>query len=99
MRFSSHAHRFGLALCCVAATDHGSPLGIATQTDAALQLGSTKTPEGRPDVHLDLLDFPEHVAGSRELRQHLEKVLGKEVRRVEWGAGRDNRIEYRFSVT
>jgi len=26
-------------------------------------------------------------------------VLRKEVRRVEWGAGRDNRIEYRFSVT
>ena len=99
MRFSRHLRRFALALCCVAATAHGSPPGTAMRTGAALRLGTTKTPEGRPDVHLDRLDFPDHVAGSRELKSHLERVLGKEVRRVEWGAGRDNRIEYRFSVT
>src|SRR5690606_24852766 len=27
------------------------------------------------------------------------QVLRREVKRVEWGAGRDNRIEYRFRVT
>jgi len=107
MRFSSHACRFGLALCCAAAAANGAPgqgsdavrFGSARPLSNAIRLGTGKTPEGRPDVHLDRLDFPDHVAGSRELKLHLERVLGKEVRRVEWGAGRDNRIEYRFSVT
>ncbi|HEU5074716.1 MAG TPA: hypothetical protein VFU02_11090 [Polyangiaceae bacterium] len=94
MRLSSHVYWFGCVLGCVALP------AIATASPRAeSRLSSTKTPEGRPEVHLDRLDFPQDVAGSRELRVHLERVLKKEVRRVEWGAGRDNRIEYRFSVT
>jgi hypothetical protein len=58
-----------------------------------------KTPHGRPKVHLDRLEFPEAVAGSSQFKKHLRRVLNREVKRVDWGAGRDNRIEYRFSVT
>src|SRR5690554_2608313 len=43
-----------------------------------------KTPRGTPRIHLDRLDFPD-VPGA--------------ARRARWGAGRDNRIEYRFEVT
>lgn len=94
MRLSSHALWFGCALGCLASPAVATP-SLSTES----RLSTTKTPEGRPDVHLDRLDFPQEVQGSRALRTHLERVLRKEVRRVEWGAGRDNRIEYRFSVT
>lgn len=94
MRFPSHAFWFGLALGCVTAAAHAT-----LPQPGPVELATTKTPEGRPDVRLDRLDFPHDVAGSHALKLHLERVLRKEVRRVEWGAGRDNRIEYRFSVT
>jgi hypothetical protein len=48
-------------------------------------------------VHLDRLDFPD-VPGAAEYKRHLERFLRKEARRVRWGAGRGNRIEYRFEV-
>ncbi len=54
---------------------------------------------GRPTVVLERLDFPKDVPAGRQHEQTLRKVLAKEVRRVEWGAGRNNRIEYRFRVT
>lgn len=76
-------------------------VGLAREGGAsssqALSVG--KTPEGRPDVHLDRLDFPADVPHATLLKKHLAKVLKTEARRVEWGAGRDNRIEYRFAVT
>lgn len=106
MRLSSRAFWFGSALGCAAPPATAAEPAIAARPaitvpsqHAESRLSTTKTPEGRPEVHLDRLDFPEHVAESRVLRVHLERVLRKEVRRVEWGAGRDNRIEYRFSVT
>jgi len=71
----------------------------AEERPAEARAATTKTPDGRPNVHLDRLDFPSDVARSSTLKAHLKRVLEKEVRRVEWGAGRDNRIEYRFSVT
>ncbi|NLE88124.1 MAG: hypothetical protein GX607_17200 [Myxococcales bacterium] len=57
-----------------------------------------KTPRGTPRIHLDRLDFPD-VPGAAGYKKHLLKVLHKEARRARWGAGRDNRIEYRFEVT
>ncbi len=111
MRLSSRAFWVGCALGCSASPGlAAAPASAArpasttpsARADSRLSSGKTpeaKTPEGRPEVHLDRLDFPNHVADSRTLRLHLERVLKREVRRVEWGAGRDNRIEYRFSVT
>ena len=76
-----------------------SPVALAErETPSALPLGSAKSPEGRPDVHLDRLEFPVDVPNGTALQKHLRRVLEREVRRVEWGAGRDNRIEYRFKV-
>lgn len=94
MRLSSPALWLGCALGCLATP------AIATSSERVESpLSTVKTPEGRPEVHLDRLDFPHDIAHSHALKKHLERVLKKEVRRVEWGAGRDNRIEYRFSVT
>jgi hypothetical protein len=47
---------------------------------------------------LDRLDFPDDVAAARYYKKHLRRVLAREVRRVEWGAGRENTIEYRFAI-
>ncbi len=57
-----------------------------------------KDTDGRPTVVLDRLVFQLPVAGKTELEHHLRQVLGREARSADWGAGRDNRIEYRFFV-
>lgn len=54
--------------------------------------------EGRPKVVLDRLDFPAEL-GAKKYRRHLERVLSREVRKVDWGASKDSTIEYRFEVT
>jgi hypothetical protein len=48
---------------------------------------------------LDRLDFPQDVSGAPGFQQHLKRVLRREAYRADWGAGRENRIEYRFVVT
>lgn len=53
---------------------------------------------GRPTVHLDRLEFPEHFENAAYYRRHLVQVLKREARKADWGAGRGNRIEYRFAV-
>ncbi len=53
---------------------------------------------GRPEVVLDRLEFPAGIKNANLYKRHLRKVLRKEARRADWGAGRNNRIEYRFSV-
>jgi hypothetical protein len=58
-----------------------------------------KTSAGAPTVVLDRLDFPSDFTGHARYRQHLVGVLKREARRATWGAGRDNRVEYRFSVS
>jgi hypothetical protein len=58
-----------------------------------------KTPDGRPRVKLDRLDFPDNFEGSAYFKRHLKTALGRAVRRAEWGGGRENTIEYRFSVS
>ncbi len=68
--------------------------GPATASEAT----ALNTPAGQPKIRLDRLDFPSDVAGSSAFKKHLRQTLRREVRRVEWGAGRDNRIEYRFAV-
>src|SRR5690242_3616504 len=54
---------------------------------------------GRPQVTLDRLDFPTDIPDAKIHRRRLESFLRHEVRRVDWGAGSANRIEYRFAVT
>lgn len=51
----------------------------------------------RPKVVLDKLEFPA-VLGGKAYERHLRRVLKKEVALVDWGAGADSTIEYRFAV-
>ena len=103
-RLPRHLWWVGLAICCAssratATPPHSGGSHTARERTAERRTATAKTPDGSPKVHLDRLDFPSDIARSSTLKAHLKRVLEKEVRRVEWGAGRDNRIEYRFSVT
>jgi hypothetical protein len=55
-------------------------------------------PAGRPTVKLDRLDFPKDVPNSWYYRKELLRILRREARRMDWGAGRGSTIMYRFSV-
>jgi hypothetical protein len=59
-------------------------------------IGPEDGPEGRPHVVLDRLVVPSTVPEYKRVSRVLEKVLKREARRVQWGAGRQSRIEYRF---
>lgn len=79
-----------LCLACVAPRT-----SIAAEPVRAASQGS---PGEKPRVHLDRLDFPD-LPGAAGYKKHLVAFLRKEARRVRWGAGSQNRIEYRFQVT
>lgn len=66
---------------------------------SATELSDEKPAEGQPTVVLDRLSFPKDVVGAPTFEAQLKKTLRREVYRADWGAGRENRIEYRFSVT
>jgi hypothetical protein len=53
-------------------------------------------PEGQPKIVLDRLVVPLNTPEKQRVTRVLEKVLKHEARRVEWGAGRNSRITYRF---
>lgn len=54
--------------------------------------------EGRPSVKLTRLTLPQGLPDSPALERHLRRTLAREARRVDWGAGRGHKIEYRFEV-
>jgi hypothetical protein len=56
------------------------------------------TASGRPTVKLDRLDFPDGIVNAKHYKRFLKQRLQREARRAQWGAGRNNVIEYRFSV-
>lgn len=58
-----------------------------------------KPSDGHPTVVLDRLQFPQDIIGARDFESHLKRTLKREAYRTDWGAGRENRIEYRFFVT
>ncbi|HSC87414.1 MAG TPA: hypothetical protein VLC09_09105 [Polyangiaceae bacterium] len=57
-----------------------------------------KPPAGRPIVKLDRLSLPDGLAQRAQLETRLRATLKREARRANWGAGRENHIEYRFSL-
>jgi hypothetical protein len=76
------------------------PLQASAPSDPSpSELVDEKPTEGQPTVVLDRLTFPRDVVGAASFEAQLKKTLRREVSRVDWGAGRENRIEYRFSVT
>lgn len=58
-----------------------------------------KTTQGRPQVRLDRLELPQNLADGGRIEARLRKTLRREAARADWGAGRENQIQYRFSVT
>src|SRR5690606_13305980 len=83
--------------CSLALGLLGSPLELqARETGEPIALAS---PRGRPDVSLDRLDFPQDVAGARRFEKRLRKILKREARRADWGAGSGAKISYRFAIT
>jgi hypothetical protein len=59
-------------------------------------IGPEDGPEGMPHVVLDRLVVPNTVPEYKRVTRVLEKALKHEARRVQWGAGRESRISYRF---
>ena len=57
------------------------------------------TANGRPNIRLDQLDFPDDVPARAYYKKYLRKRLEHETRRARWGAGRNNVIQFRFKVT
>ena len=59
-------------------------------------IGPEDGPEGKPHIVLDRLVVPNTVPEYKRVTRVLEKALKQEARRVQWGAGRESRITYRF---
>lgn len=53
--------------------------------------------QGRPQVRLDRLVFPE-LEGKAALERHFRRTLAQAVRKADWGAGAGAKIEYRVAV-
>ncbi|MFO0564737.1 MAG: hypothetical protein U0263_03695 [Polyangiaceae bacterium] len=57
------------------------------------------TPNGRPNIRIDRVEFAGSIQPTPGLKKYLKKRLVKESRRAKWGAGRNNTVQYRFTVT
>ncbi len=71
---------------------------LAGGVPRAMPLSLDRPAEGRPTVVLDRLTFPANLQGAATFEKQLRRALRVEAARADWGAGRDNRIEYRFEV-
>jgi len=69
----------------------------ASHADAARP--AEKSAAGRPEVRLNRLELPAGLVGRAELERHLRATLRRAANNAAWGVGRENQIEYRFSVT
>jgi hypothetical protein len=61
-------------------------------------VGPRAKPQGRPNVRLDQLVFPEAVEGRATLERHFRRTLGQAAKQADWGAGSGAKIEYRVTV-
>jgi len=93
-----HSSVFFLAL----ATGLASPPCLASEISSpsrAVRLSLEKPSEGQAEIKLDKLVFPKDVQDGKAFEKHLKRTLRREAYRADWGAGRANKIEYRFEVT
>jgi hypothetical protein len=65
----------------------------ATEPKAA----GARATHGRPKVHLDDLNVAASPLAA-EKADDVRKLLEREARRADWGAGREAKIEYRFRI-
>jgi hypothetical protein len=59
-------------------------------------IAPSEGPAGRPHIVLDQLVVPVATPEQQRVVKVLNQVLKREQHRVEWGAGRESRITYRF---
>lgn len=59
-------------------------------------IGPNDGPAGRPHIVIDELVVPATLPEHQRITRVLDKMLKHEQHRVEWGAGRESRITYRF---
>jgi len=85
----------GMLSLLAALTVASLPPSVALGREPAL-IAPEEGPDGHPKVVLDRLVVPIDTPEQQRVTRVLEKVLKHEARRVEWGAGRQNRITYRF---
>jgi hypothetical protein len=75
----------------------GCAIGVCPPAGAAPRTSTEQAAaRGRPTVVLDRLEMPADV--SKHFERHLRQTLRRVARRADWGAGRENRIEYRFKL-
>ena len=100
-------HLFFAKPCCVlfngisllAIFSFATPLAFAAPAQGVALDSLEKAGDGKPEVHLDKFSFPQNIQNAKEFEAHLKRALKREAYRADWGAGRENRIEYRFEVT
>ena len=96
---------FPILAAALSSVTHASPSlepgphGVEPMVPYAASSELQTPPRGRPQVVLDELRFPAGIAGTKQYLRYLRRVLSKESRRADWGAGQGARIEYRFAVT
>jgi hypothetical protein len=54
--------------------------------------------QGRPRIRVDRVRLPPNVAGAAGYAKKLRRVLLREARRADWGAGAGSSIVFRFTV-
>lgn len=67
-----------------------------SRADEPVLIGPSDGPLGRPRIVIDQLVVPPTIPERQRVSKVLDKVLRHEQHRVEWGAGRESRITYRF---
>jgi hypothetical protein len=82
-----------ILLACLLA---GPILPASARAQESALIAPDDGPEGRPHIVLDQLVVPDNLPEHQRLSKVLDKVLKHEARRVQWGAGRNSRIAYRF---
>jgi hypothetical protein len=90
MRF---ARRTALLGFCLGALSSLAPSGAA-----AAEPPWIGKPRGKPKIRVDRVSLPANVAGAAGYTKRLRKVLLREARRADWGAGAGSSIVFRFSV-
>ncbi len=86
--------RFMLALALSVAASGG----VAWADDReGREAEPVEMPQGHPKVTLDRLDLS-HAPLATADEKFLRDTLGREARKVDWGAGRASKIQYRFRL-
>lgn len=76
----------------------GASVGLVAPNLAFGKVPTIGKLPGRPQVRLDRLTFPKDIPGAPGYIRHLRSTLRRHAAQVDWGAGRDSTISFRFAV-